>query len=555
MNLTLAAALLERLHKAKVHTVFGIPGVHNLAFWEAESPIRILGVRHEQSAGYAADGLARTTGTLGVALTTSGPGAANVVAAFGEAAISHSRVIVISSEVSSALRKPGVNRGILHEMKDQSALFTPLASIDAEGNPLSVSVKTAAQAMSELERAIEHSKIWGEVAAYIGIPSDLLSVEYSLNEYLPGNDAVPTKNQAPVLSEAKNLAQVLTMIQESARPIVWCGGGVNSVSDQALIENFASRLNAPVVTTFAARGVLAAHELLVGAPIHEPEVNQLMAQADLLVVLGSDFDGMNTRNWNMPVPKNVVAINLHSEPIQTNLAGAQVLLGDLNSLNEITNPIVQKERWHPMPSSIGQQVKARLKDDPRGHDGMAIVSAIESEWPEDANIFCDMAVAGYWTAGYATQPRPRRLAYPVGWGTLGFALPAAMGSALIRPTLAICGDGGVMFALGELATCVQETLPLTLFIVDDGGYGMLRFDQQSMGLAIRGVDLVTPDWEQLARSFGITFEEVNQAADLGSALARAHQCNLEGRPHILLMRTTLHPPRTTSPRWREPLDI
>ncbi|OIQ80943.1 putative 2-ketoarginine decarboxylase AruI [mine drainage metagenome] len=549
INLTLAEALLQRLHAANVDTVFGLPGVHNLAFWEAVSPVRIVGVRHEQSAGYAADGLARTTGRIGFALTTSGPGAANVVAAFGEAAVSHSRVIVMSSEVSSVLRKPGVSRGILHEMRDQSALFAPLASIDAQGRALSVSVTSADEAMRELERALDYADAWGEVAAYIGIPADLLGAPY-----LPSSATASREVTARRISDSPKFAAAIAMIQDSSRPVIWIGGGVNSVADQAIIQDFATRVNAPVVTTFAARGVMAAHELLVGAPIHEPEVHQLMASADALIVLGSDFDGMNTRNWQVPVPENVVAINLRSESVQTNLPHAHVLLGDLSQLGDLTALLTQKQRWHEMPARIGHEVRTRLEDDPRSSDGIALVRAIESAWPSSANIFCDMAVAGYWTAGYARQPRQRRLAYPVGWGTLGFALPAAMGSALLAPTLAVCGDGGVMFALGELATCVQESLPLTLFIVDDGGYGMLRFDQQTFGFAPRGVDLVAPDWRLLAASFDITFAEVTDLTDLAAALAVAHQRNTEGYPHILLLRSAIHPPRTTSPRWREPME-
>ena len=153
---TLAQAILERLAAAGVTHVFGLPGVHNLAFWEASGEIpTIVGVRHEQTAGYAADGLARVSGGLGVAITTTGPGAANVVAAFGESAVSHSKVIVLASEVSTALRKPGVSRGILHEMADQSALFTQLASKETDGTPLAFSTTTASAALDALEAALK----------------------------------------------------------------------------------------------------------------------------------------------------------------------------------------------------------------------------------------------------------------------------------------------------------------------------------------------------------------------------------------------------------------
>lgn len=155
-----------------------------------------------------------------------------------------------------------------------------------------------------------------------------------------------------------------------------------------------------------------------------------------------------------------------------------------------------------------------------------------------------MAVAGYWIGVYAKQPRARRVSYPVGWGTLGFGLPAAIGPAAAGiSTLAVCGDGGVAFALGELATIVQEKLPYTLLIVDDGGYGMLRYDQQVAAHPERGVDLFSPNWELLAKSFGLAFTETT-IVNLGNLLNQA-------QPGIILIKERLYPPKSTSPRWSE----
>ncbi|MFY9331051.1 MAG: thiamine pyrophosphate-dependent enzyme, partial [Candidatus Nanopelagicales bacterium] len=194
---------------------------------------------------------------------------------------------------------------------------------------------------------------------------------------------------------------------------------------------------------------------------------------------------------------------------------------------------------------IDEAVRARLRLDERTAKPTAFVEAVE-QWPRDGVVVCDMAVAGYWVGGYARQPRPRRIQYPVGWATLGYALPAAIGPASIGiPTLAVCGDGGPMFALGELATIAQHQLPVTLLIVDDGGYGMLRFDQQVFGHPERGVDLLTPNWASLAQAFGIVHVEVgvDEVADVLADTAKS--------PRMIVLRETLFPPRTTSPRWRE----
>jgi acetolactate synthase-1/2/3 large subunit len=162
-----------------------------------------------------------------------------------------------------------------------------------------------------------------------------------------------------------------------------------------------------------------------------------------------------------------------------------------------------------------------------------------------------MAVAGYWVGGYATFEEPRRLQYPVGWGTLGYALPASVGAAAagLGPVLVVCGDGGAAMAVGELATLMQERLPVTALVVDDGGYGMLRFDQQVAGDAERGVDLVGPDWVALGGAYGIVAEV---AADTGEGLRAAlERAAHAGEPRLVLLRAALHPPRTTSPRWSQ----
>jgi acetolactate synthase-1/2/3 large subunit len=162
-----------------------------------------------------------------------------------------------------------------------------------------------------------------------------------------------------------------------------------------------------------------------------------------------------------------------------------------------------------------------------------------------------MCIPGYWLAGFHTPAAPRRLQIPLGWGTLGYAFPAAMGAALADrgPAVAVAGDGGFLFACGELATIAQERIPLTTVIVDDGGYGMLRYDQDVHGAERYGVDLHTPEFAAMATAFGIHAETVDGLEDeFGEALAR-HV--LEPEPSVLVARTPepLVPPPNTSPNW------
>jgi acetolactate synthase-1/2/3 large subunit len=544
---TVGTVILEMLAARGVDVAFGLPGVHNLAFWSAEPDrggsadapgrtVRIVGVRHEQACVYAADGYARATGRVGVALTTTGPGAINALAAYGEAAVSGVPVLLISSDVSTALRSPDGPRGILHEMGDQAAPFAAL------GRPART-VASADEALLAVAEAMALTGSAPRVPAYVGIPSDILNSAWTG----PPPAALAPAGISPEAMQEQALAD---LIAESPRIVIWSGGGVSQsgAAGEAAVRSLAERLGAPVVTTYAGRGVMAGHPLAIETSTHEPEVEAVIGGADLLLVVGSGFDAMHTKNWKMAVPARRAAISLGAEVGRT-IEWDLLIQADLIAAIDALLPLLPADPRQPWaPTDVRDQVQSRLRADARTSPAVDFVSAIDS-WPEQGVIVTDMCIPGYWTSSHGRQPRPRRLLNPVGWGTLGYALPAAIGPAVAGlPTLAVCGDGGPMFALGELAALVQEQLPVTLLVVDDGGYGMLRFDQQVFGHPERGVDLVTPDWELLARSFGIAFAEVADADELRDALASAAT---RPGPSLILQRTLFYPPASTSPRWFE----
>ena len=541
---SVAGAILELLGRHGVTRAFGIPGVHNLPFWDADSAAAppIVGVRHEQAAGYAADGLYRATGDLGVALLTSGPGAANVLGAFGEAFVSGSPVVVFASEVGQSLRSANGPRGILHEMADQGAMFEAFGATARRA-------RTRQEAIASTVLALREA--WGPPPAgsYVGIPTDVLGEDWTAA--IPHIPRMPAPGADP--HDVSGLAE---LIQTSPRVVLWLGGGVVAAGVEESARAVARRLGAPVLTSYAGRGLLADDPLLVDAPVHEPEVGALLAEADLLLILGSSFDGMNTKNWRLALPPRRAAMTLGRMIEETvdldGLVSADLALS-LAALTETLDDIgvSHREPWADT-AALRPAIVARLLEDPRTGPAMTWVQQIDAGWPAGGTIVCDMAVGAYWYGGYSSQPRPRRLLYPVGWGTLGFALPAAIGPASVGiPTLAVCGDGGPMFALGELATYAQESLPITLLIVDDGGYGMLRYDQQVFGHPERGVDLLTPEWGALGSAFGIGLERVEDVTGIAAALERAHHANLRGEPRIIVWSQRLFPPRTTSPRWFE----
>ena len=546
---TVAAVILDLLANEGVKKAFGIPGVHNLGFWNALSKDRpeIVSVRHEQSCVYAADGLARATGKLSVAITTTGPGAANTLGAFGEAAISGSHLLLISSEAPIKNRSADGARGILHEMDDQSALFTPLAKRIKIGNEdlvLAKSCKSAEDAVATVVDFLQFLSVAPAGVGYIGVPSDVLNQEF--------NQAIPDLSDKAVayLAQEKNREIDFNLAKDLLAGVnkigIWAGGGATNVSGE--MAALADHLSAPIFTSFAGRGVGAVSKNYLNIPIHETEAEQLLAECEALLIFGSQLDGMNTKNWSIKFPKKILLVDANPKIALRNVSADLVLqTSDISSVITALKSLPARSNWADV-SEIATQARKRIAASDKGKAGMALVTAIEKSWPSENYIVCDMAISGYWTGVYLQAKRARQISYPVGWGTLGFGLPASLGpSSAGVATLVICGDGGIAFGLGELATVAQEQLPLTILLHDDGGYGMLRFDQQVMKHPERGVNLFNPDWQVLAQSFGIEFIQTN-LAELSEVLAKR---SVSSTPGIVLIQDPIYPPKSTSPRWSE----
>jgi acetolactate synthase-1/2/3 large subunit len=519
-----------------VDVVFGLPGVHNLPIWEAlaHSGIRVIGVRHEQTAGYAADGYARTTGKLGVAIVTTGPGAANTLGAVGEARASAAPILVIATDIPSTLRKSGVVRGVLHEMSDQQAMFTPVT----KGG---FTVVSADEIATTVREAAELALRPQPGPVYLGIPTDFLKDEAPTHRRRP---SPPPALPRPDTLEAERL------LEAANKPLIWAGGGALRSGAGPAIGELAEKLAAPVITTFAARGLLPLdHPCLAPNPIHAPEVGALWDEADLVLAIGTDFDGLMTQNWLMPPPRKLIAINVDAQDASKNYPPDVMLLGDARSTVE-SLIIPERPGLHDLSvrlKKIGDQLRHRVREEePQAAD---LLATLEEVVPRTSTIVTDMCVAGYWVGGFHRVPAPGKLAYPMGWGTLGYGFPASLGASAAGHgrTICISGDGGFLYACGDLATLAQEELPVTVVIVDDGGYGMLRYDQDREGLPHRGVDLDSPDFVGLARSFGVHAERVS---GFGRAFRRLLSEFIDAdEPNVLVVRAKLKPPVNSSPRW------
>jgi thiamine pyrophosphate-dependent acetolactate synthase large subunit-like protein len=535
---TLAVAALER---AGVEVAFGLPGVHNLALWRAlgESPIRLVGVRHEQTSAYAADGYARASGEVGIALTTTGPGAANTLGAVGEAWASRQPVVVIATDIPARLRRPGVWRGVLHETTDQAAMFAPVVK-------KTIRVRAADELRHAVGEAVRIALAPPRRPVYVEVPTDLLgaAVDEPREEHPRG--------ELPPRADDAHLARAAEMLERSRRPLIWAGGGALQAGAGAAVARLAERLVAPVILTYSARGLLPpGHPCLVEPTPHVPEVGAIWDESDTVIGIGTDFDGMMTQGWKQPQPPHLISVNVDPVDAAKNYLPDVLVEGDAA---EATGALAERIDERGGLEALAQRLRgingaartALAASDP---EALGFLEAVERALPDDAVVVCDMCIPGYWLGSYHRTRAPRKLAYPLGWGTLGCAFPQGLGAALAGagPVVSISGDGGFLYAPGELAAAAQERIPLTAVIVDDGGYGMLRFDQDLKDDPREGVDLLTPDFVALARSFGVRADEVDGLGERFEGML-GHHLRLD-EPTVLVAKAALAPPPNVSPRW------
>ncbi len=532
---------MAALEATGVDVAFGLPGVHNLSLWRAlgESPIRLVGVRHEQTAAYAADGYARARGGLGVGITTTGPGAANAVAAVGEAWASRQPVLLIATDVPTSVRRPGQWRGALHETTDQAAMFGPVVKE-------AIRVGSADEIGPALAHATRVALTPPQRPVYLEIPTDLLDAP-SGNADLSGAEP-----PAAVAAPAEAIGEAARALDGARAPLIWAGGGALQAGAGPELARLAERLAAPVMLTYGTRGLLPPdHPCLVAVPPHVPEAGALWDEADVVLAVGTDLDGMMTQAWRMPAPPKLVAVNVDPADASKNYAPSLMLEGDAAApVAALAGAVEGRPGLDELGrrlAALNAEVRAALAEsDP---EAAGFMTALDGLLPPEAIVVCDMCIPGYWLGGFRNPHLPRKLSYPLGWGTLGCAFPQGLGAALAGrgPALSVSGDGGFLFACGELATAAQERIPLTALVVDDGGYGMLRYDQDLRGDPHEGVDLATPDFAALARSFGVRAEEVDGlGADLTDVLARHLELD---EPGMVVARARVGPPPNVSPRW------
>ena len=494
-------------------TGFGIPGIHNLGLYDAlaaEPRIKHFVVRHEQGAGFAADGFARVSGKPGLAITTTGPGAFNALTAISEAYLDSSPVLLLSGQIDSDYI--GRDWGILHEHIDQAAVFEQVTKF--QGRP-----RTADELPATVSRAIRSMLTGRNRPAYVELPTDLLVKPLSGP---PDDETVAPPKPEPDPAEVEAVARLLS---QAKRPLIIAGTGVIRAWANEELTLLAERLQAPVIVTMSAGGAIAAdHPLYAGYIItRHAAMMDLLARTDLVLVAGSRLDAQTSDRWRMPLP-NLVHLDVDPTIINRIYPAKAGLVADAKSgLAALAAAVTPRQTaeagWGSVAArAVPEAVVKSLAPD-RGPI-YGFFRDLRAAMPRETITVHDAATINGWSGWFWPTYVPEGNIWPWGSAALGFALPIGNGAAVAAPdrrVIAFMGDGGFGFTAMELATAVRYGLNVTVVIHNDDAFSSIANYQRVVHGRTYECDLTNPDFVPFAKSFGVRARRVERWEDAARA--------------------------------------
>ncbi|MDX9670692.1 MULTISPECIES: 5-guanidino-2-oxopentanoate decarboxylase [unclassified Pseudomonas] len=521
---TCGEVLVKLLEDYGVEQVFGIPGVHTVELYRglARSSINHVTPRHEQGAGFMADGYARTSGKPGVCFIITGPGMTNITTAMGQAYADSIPMLVISSvQTRSQL---GGGRGKLHELPNQSALVGGVAAF-------SHTLMSAAELPGVLARAFALFQAGRPRPVHIEIPLDVLVEEADeLLASVPVN--IDRAGAAPAA-----VRRMTELLAGARRPLILAGGG--AIDAAVELTELAELLDAPVALTINAKGMLpSSHPLLIGSTQSLIATRALVVDADVVLAIGTELaetDYDVTFAGGFEIPGKLLRIDIDADQTVRNYPPHVALVADSRNAAQALLSALSHQSLAERRNDWGQVRAARLRDDLAATwDAPTLaqtrfLETVLHELPEA--VFVGDSTQPVYTGNLTFNPeRPRRwFNSSTGYGTLGYALPAAIGawlggsieSGARPPVVCLIGDGGLQFTLPELASAVEARTPVIILLWNNQGYEEIKKYMVNRAIEPVGVDIYTPDFIGVAKALGCAAEAINSVEQLRSALRAA----------------------------------
>lgn len=512
---TCGEVLLEMLENYDVDTVFGIPGVHTVELYRGfpEREIGHITPRHEQGAGFMADGYARVTGKPGVCFIITGPGMTNIATAMGQALADSIPMLVISSV--NQTHRLAMGEGDLHELPNQQNLVSGVARFSHTLMRPDELPRVLARAF-----AVFSSERPGPV--HIEIPIDVIT---SPADHIDKSPFVMPSAPGP---SPEAVSAAVQLMKGAVRPLIALGGGAIEAGTEVLA--LAEKMDAPVVNTVNAKGVVpASHRLAVGGSGSSDIVRRELKEADLVIAVGTEFGETDYDfffNGPVTLGGKLIRIDIDAGQLMRNVKADLPICSDaelaLRAINRELGGTLSK-------SSRGQQRAAKLRNElleKQDPDYTAFFNAIRDALPE-VTIVGDSTQPTYYAGLYYEVEVPRRYFHSVtGFGTLGYSIPAAIGAKLgqpDRPVIGLIGDGASQFSIGELASAVEAGVPVIFMIWNNSCYGEIKRYMEERDIPRVGVDIYTPEFVALGKAFGCEAKRVVNLLELKVELKEANR--------------------------------
>ncbi len=490
-SITCGEATIRLLAKYGVTTVFGIPGVHTLDFCRGlDQGVTHIQARNEQGAGFMAEGWARATGQPGVALVISGPGVTNAATALGQAYADSLPLLLLSAEPDS--HTIGKGWGVLHEVTEQKKVTEPLTAFSATAH-------RAADVPELLARAFTLFASARPRPVHISVPMDVQAEPVD-------EDWQPVALPGRPAPHPEDVAAAAALLAEAERPLILTGGGAAGAG--ADITAIAERMAAIVVASTAGKGIVADdHPLSLSAATVRPEVMPLLAEADVVLAVGTELSETDSFIPRLPIKGRLIRVDLDPAKL-TDLYPAEIgiaadAVATMAALKTALADHAPRDRGpaEAEVAALRRGIAGNLTPSEQRH---AQVLAALAEVAPAGTIWSGDACQLVYTGAFAIPVRePRTWFYPAGYCALGNALPNAIGAKLARPDRPVAvmvGDGGFMFTMPELMVAAEHRLPLPVIIWENGGLKQIQDDMDARGIARTGVEGLNPDFTALARA-------------------------------------------------------
>ena len=526
----LGAQISHMLKSRGVDTIFGIPGVHNVEMYRGieEAGITHVLARHEQGAGFMADGYARATGKPGVAYVITGPGLCNIMTPMAQAYSDSVSVLVLSS----CLDEIEAKRGQLHQMLDQEAAAATVCDWSAEA-------RSAEAAYTLVDRALTEFQTKRRRPKHIQVPIALLgSNAEPAPELRPGDDWM----SGGVL-KAGTQQHLAEDILEARKPLFIFGGGLvdqtNKASEaEGLVRDLLRRSGAAAFTSYAGGGLLAADDpMSFGCYLGRPESERIIGESDLVIAIGTELSECDLWRDDLGHSETLVRVDIDPEVLSDrHRADVAIHADGLDFVKELLAhmPETGKAKWDAgMIASAKARFRSEVDSERAGI--VALCDALRAVMPEEAMVFSDMTQFAYVAKEVWDMPQSGHWHHPTGFGTLGYALPAAIGGAMGRPglpTVCVAGDYGFQYTIQELGTAVELGLPMPILLWDNAKLKEIEDSMVASQIAPNAVVAMNPDFGKLAEAYGALACEPETLEELQNALLEAFEAD---RPTLIRM--------------------